>query len=873
MAYVDGRAGLVRWVLLSALCTGCNSTLDLASDGDGGQPPIAVAGEPRDVPVGRPVAADGVGSADPEGDALSFRWSLDTVPEGSALGAADVTGANTETPTFTPDVEGTYYLGLVVGDGVHDSDADYLVISAGGPRALPGDDVEVVAGDSVTLDGSGSELHGGGSDGLSHAWVFLNVPPDSALTDDDLSGADAAEVTFTPDAIGVFTLQLVVDDGALSSRAISVNVTVTNTAPVAHAGDDQIVETGATVTLDASASLDAEGHALGYRWTFTTVGAGSEVSDADLGDDPMPTFVADHAGTYRLMLVVHDGYEESSADSVIIAAGVPLADPGPDRIDAVGEPAVLGGASRGFTGEPLGYRWTLVDKPAGSALTDADISFADAEQASITPDVIGDYTLRLVVTDTGIDSAAADVVITASVRLDDIVFDDPDLADCVTGRGERYVVELTTLHCSGTAVDALGGIEALTELTVLELHSHKVVDVSPLAALPQLQELYMSRNPVADIAPLSMVTQLRVLNLAYTGRVDLSALSALTQLQELHLMGNSIVDVAPLSSLVNLADLSLGDNAIVDISPLSSLMSLTRLGLGQNAITDLTPLSGLTSLQSLWLDHNGLDDIAPLSTLVALETLWLNSNQLSDLSALSALVLLRRLELGYNLIDDVSALSALVAIETLSLAGNTVADVSSLAGMLDMLDLDLQDNPVDDVSSLSGMAALVELNLYGCDVADLSPLSGLLVLRTVDLSGNRVSDLSPLSSLNALLTLSLINNQITDLSPLSPLDLVQLYLGGNAISDITPLSGMTTLANLALNDNVIRDVTGLAPLVGMQRLWLDNNLITDGVAELVSMSTAVAITLGGNLQIPCADLGILTAALPGVATEPQSCVP
>ncbi len=46
-------------------------------------------------------------------------------------------------------------------------------------------------------------------------------------------------------------------------------------APVADAGPDQSVTTGATVTLDGSGSTDADGDSLTYSWSLTSVPTGT----------------------------------------------------------------------------------------------------------------------------------------------------------------------------------------------------------------------------------------------------------------------------------------------------------------------------------------------------------------------------------------------------------------------------------------------------------------------------------------------------------------------------------------------------------------------------------------------------------------------
>ncbi|MDP1825519.1 MAG: PKD domain-containing protein [Archangium sp.] len=76
--------------------------------------PTALAGADRGVTVGTSVMLDGSGSSDPDGDMLNFSWSFAQRPTGSA---AALTGAQTATPTFTPDVAGAYRLSLTVSDG------------------------------------------------------------------------------------------------------------------------------------------------------------------------------------------------------------------------------------------------------------------------------------------------------------------------------------------------------------------------------------------------------------------------------------------------------------------------------------------------------------------------------------------------------------------------------------------------------------------------------------------------------------------------------------------------------------------------------------------------------------------------------------
>ena len=90
-----------------------------------------------------------------------------------------------------------------------------------------------------------------------------------------------------------------------------------NTPPISNAGIDQNLATGISVTLNGSASSDADGDLLTYSWTIVSVPAGS---GATLSDRTVinPIFTADLVGSYVLSLVVNDGVENSGSDNVVI---------------------------------------------------------------------------------------------------------------------------------------------------------------------------------------------------------------------------------------------------------------------------------------------------------------------------------------------------------------------------------------------------------------------------------------------------------------------------------------------------------------------------------------------------------------------------
>jgi hypothetical protein len=80
--------------------------------------PIANAGTSQSASVGTEVVLNGSGSSDSDGDALTYRWSLVSVPGGSH---SVLINPNSVSPSFLPDLPGTYVVGLIVNDGLVDS--------------------------------------------------------------------------------------------------------------------------------------------------------------------------------------------------------------------------------------------------------------------------------------------------------------------------------------------------------------------------------------------------------------------------------------------------------------------------------------------------------------------------------------------------------------------------------------------------------------------------------------------------------------------------------------------------------------------------------------------------------------------------------
>lgn len=79
------------------------------------KPPVANAGANQsDVAIGSTVTLDGSGSSDPDGDTLTYKWTMTAKPTGSGAVLSDSTIVK---PKFTADKAGSYTVQLIVNDG------------------------------------------------------------------------------------------------------------------------------------------------------------------------------------------------------------------------------------------------------------------------------------------------------------------------------------------------------------------------------------------------------------------------------------------------------------------------------------------------------------------------------------------------------------------------------------------------------------------------------------------------------------------------------------------------------------------------------------------------------------------------------------
>ncbi|MCB9507902.1 MAG: lamin tail domain-containing protein [Myxococcales bacterium] len=173
-------------------------------------------------PLGSTVTLDAGASVDPDGDGLTFTWSL-TVPGGSGVSLSSTT---TEVVRFTPDRLGTYVarVGVADPDGASaTTSVDVVVIEAPNipPTAAAGDDVVMLPDDIVVLDASGSTDVDGTI--VDYLWELTSSPTGAVY---ELVDDTTAELWFTATTTGDYLIRLTVtdDEGARATDSVRISV-------------------------------------------------------------------------------------------------------------------------------------------------------------------------------------------------------------------------------------------------------------------------------------------------------------------------------------------------------------------------------------------------------------------------------------------------------------------------------------------------------------------------------------------------------------------------------------------------------------------------------------------------------------------------
>ncbi|ALS98091.1 PKD domain-containing protein [Lacimicrobium alkaliphilum] len=169
---------------------------------------------------------------------------------------------------------------------------------------------------------------------------------------------------------------------------------------------------GEVINLDGSGSFDPDDapQPLSYLWQLISVPDDSVLTDTDIesANVAIASIQADVSGEYRFQLTVNDGLLSDSAEVLVsVLNRIPVADAGEDQSVPVNSLVNLDGSeSVDADGDLISYQWQFLSMPVGSNVM---LENADSVAPYFTPDMAGDYTIGLIVSDAE-DSSTQDAV-------------------------------------------------------------------------------------------------------------------------------------------------------------------------------------------------------------------------------------------------------------------------------------------------------------------------------------------------------------------------------------------------------------------------------------------------------------------------------
>ncbi|WP_322993546.1 PKD domain-containing protein [Limnohabitans sp.] len=358
-----------------------------------------------------------------------------------------------------------------------------------------------------------------------------------------------------------------------------------NVAPVANAGSNQTVVTGKEVTLNGTASSDANNDKLKYLWSVVSAPTGFRLSLNEAKEENAtavkPTFTPTLSGAYVFGLVVSDGHLSSPREVVTVTASpenlAPAANAGVDQSVTINTPVTLdGSASTDPNRDVLTHTWAWVSQPAGSNVT---FDSATSAKPKFTPVIDGAYVVSLVVRDGSLNSAPDFVTVTVSkVNAPPVANAGPD-QNVITGstvtlnglgstdaNGDALTYRWTLSRPSGSAAALLLTVPSQPTF-VADVSGDYVASliVNDLKADSQALSTVRVTAAVANLAPIAVAAASR-------STVSLAAFTA-DKLVTLDGTGSTDANFDRLTYTWTLTTVPTGNTATLTVDPLNAAKS------------------------------------------------------------------------------------------------------------------------------------------------------------------------------------------------------------------------------------------------------------------------------------------------------------
>ena len=336
--------------------------------------------------------------------------------------------------------------------------------------------VTVKLGEAVDLTATATD---GDGDTVSYAWTRDASETTPALPGG--TGLNQARLTFTPPAIGVYTMTVTAADGNGNTDSGEVTITVGTADTLSLPSTLSVTEsaTSATIAVTASAALGGSGLTLNVTYnggnSDTATGANNPangdydndavtqvvfgasettknivipITDDDL-DEPTETFTVTIAPVSGSL---PDGFVLGNATTTVTISDddeSPVLDAIENRTLKLGQTVDMTANATDGDGDPITYQWTRDASettpalPGGTALNQARLRFE--------PPAVGVYTMTVTASDGNGNSDTREVTITVVVAAASTVAT-PSALQVTEGTHRHATVTVTASQAFGTSV-------------------------------------------------------------------------------------------------------------------------------------------------------------------------------------------------------------------------------------------------------------------------------------------------------------------------------------------------------------------------------------------------------------------------------------
>jgi gliding motility-associated-like protein len=457
--------------------------------------PIANAGSDQLValPVNSTIL-NGSGT-DSDGTIASYSWIKLSGPTVTLL------NANTASLTLNELIPGSYSFQLTVTDNKGATGTDLVVVTVQSavvnqiPTVFAGPDKGLILpNNTVTLYGGGYDADGT----ITFAWTKQSGPATYTFTNQNTNN-----VTLSNLVAGVYVFRITVTDdkGATNFDEATVTVSLSNTAPVANAGPDIIINLPTNSVSIAGAGTDADGTISNYQWTTVSGPSTPTLTNATTSTLSVSGLIA---GTYNFRLMVTDNVGASGWDEVKVTVNaanqIPVANAGGNRLLTLPTTTInLTGSGVDNDGTIVSYAWTQISGP-GATLTNANNA-----TVSITVFSSNTYVFRLTVTDNSGDSDYNEMTLTVNAA----TVNQPPSAYAGVNQTIALPVNATVLTGSGSDPD--GSIASYLWIKVSGPSATLQNETTPSVSLSNLlQATYVFRLTVTDNGGLTAFSDVTV---------------------------------------------------------------------------------------------------------------------------------------------------------------------------------------------------------------------------------------------------------------------------------------------------------------------------------------------------------------------------